>query len=206
MAETSKERVPNGLQAGTVVRFDDQRGFGFIRVDGKPDTVGGDVFVHVRNVLNRKTLRPGQRVTFHLTRTAKGLAAINVRPGTSSSSPYLRYVLVGIGSALVLLVGLATALDRPSSLALWIGLWSIAISIATFGVYGYDKTQAIAGGSRVPEAALQMLGLLGGTPGAIGGILFFRHKTKKRRFLLVLWLTVLVQISLCVLAVIYHWL
>ncbi len=198
MPQPPERKTPSGQRSGTVVKFDVQRGFGFIRLDGDGKAAADDIFVHVRNVQNRRPLRVGQRVACHVTRTEKGLAAINVRAGSPLSTPYLRYALVGIGSALLLLVAFASAMDRPASLALWIGLWVIALSIATFGIYGYDKAQAISGGARVPEAVLYLLGLLGGTPGAFGGIIIFRHKTRKRSFLAIVWLITLAQIALVI--------
>jgi CspA family cold shock protein len=50
------------MSTGTVTTFLEDRGFGFIRpVDG-----GADVFVHVRDLSNRDTLRIGERVEFEI--------------------------------------------------------------------------------------------------------------------------------------------
>ena len=201
MPGDSQGKIPSGEQHGVVVKFDSQRGFGFIRPDGAQE--GGhdvrestpDVFVHIRNVQGRKTLHPGQRATYYVTRTEKGPAAINVRVGSVLAIPYLRFMLIGVGSALLLLVGLATVLDRPASLALWLVMWVTALSLATFGVYGYDKLQAKQGGLRVPEVVLHLIGLLGGTPGAFVAMRLFHHKTNKARFQAVFWATVLLQVG-----------
>lgn len=194
-------KIPSGEQHGVVVKFDGERGFGFIRPDGAQDG-GRDVqestlyvFVHIRNVQGRRTLHPGQRATYYVTRTEKGMAAINVRVGSVLGIPYLRFMLIGVGSALLLLVGLAAALARPASLALWLGMWVIALSLATFGVYGYDKLQAQQGGPRVPEVVLLLLGLLGGTPGAFVAMRLFHHKTNKARFQAAFWVTLLLQVG-----------
>ena len=199
MPKEIQEKIPSGQQRGVVVMFDAERGFGFIRPDGVKEEEEKDVFVHVRNVEGHKSLHPGQRVSFHLTRTDKGPAAINVQGGSVLGIPYLKYSLIGLGTALLLLFGLATALDRPTSFALWLVMWVAALSLVTFGIYGYDKAQAQGGGPRVPEAVLHLLGLLGGTPGAFVAMRMFHHKTSKQSFQTIFWLTVAVQLVVLVL-------
>lgn len=198
MAKDTQHPIPNTLQHGVVVKFDPDHGFGFIRPDGAREGENTDVFVHIRNVPGRKSLYPGQRVRYYLIRTEKGLAAINVEAGSVLGTPYLRYMLVGLGVALVLLFFLATVLDRPGSLALWIAMWAGALSISTLGVYGYDKAQAQGDGPRVPEFVLHLLGALGGTPGAFIAMRLFRHKTKKPRFQAIFWLIVAAQLGVVV--------
>ena len=54
-----------------------------------------------------------------------------------------------------------------------------AINLLTFCVYGADKRRAkIPGARRVPEKTLLALALLLGSPGALLGMLVFRHKTR----------------------------
>ena len=54
-----------------------------------------------------------------------------------------------------------------------------AINLLTFCVYGADKRRAkIPGARRVPEKTLFALALLLGSPGALLGLLVFRHKTR----------------------------
>ena len=69
----------------------------------------------------------------------------------------------------------------------------VSISIITFLFYGYDKRQSLKNNGRIPELTLHILALLGGTPGAFLGQLFFRHKTKKLRFRIVFLAIVLIQ-------------
>jgi len=195
MSRETQEKIPSGQQRGVVVMFDAARGFGFLRPDGAKEGEERDVFVHVRNVEGHKNLHAGQRVSYHVTRTDKGPAAINVQAGSVLGTPYLKYSLIGLGTALLLLFGLATALDRPTSFALWLVMWVGALSLVTFGVYGYDKAQAQGGGPRVPEAVLHLLGLLGGTPGAFIAMRMFHHKTSKQSFQTMFWLTVAVQLG-----------
>jgi CspA family cold shock protein len=66
------------MASGTVAKFFDDKGYGFITPDGG----GKDVFVHHAEIMmdGFKTLRPGQRVTFDLSQEAKGPKASNVKP------------------------------------------------------------------------------------------------------------------------------
>ena len=65
------------------------------------------------------------------------------------------------------------------------------LSVMAFCVYGIDKLAAIKGWRRVNEFTLHGLALFGGWVGAFLAQRLFRHKTKKTRFQIVFWLTVL---------------
>jgi len=66
------------MASGTVSKFMDNKGFGFIT----PDDGGKDVFVHHSDIKMNgfKTLSPGQRVNYDLAQEAKGPKASNVTP------------------------------------------------------------------------------------------------------------------------------
>ena len=68
----------------------------------------------------------------------------------------------------------------------------------TFTVYGVDKAKARRGAWRVPEKTLFLLPLLGGSVGALLGMLAFRHKTKHWYFVWGIPLILLAQIALAV--------
>ncbi|TCL53900.1 putative cold-shock DNA-binding protein [Kineothrix alysoides] len=65
------------MNKGTVKWFNGQKGFGFIT-----DDQGGDVFVHYSGLTmdGYKTLDEGQSVVYEVTKGARGLQAVNVRP------------------------------------------------------------------------------------------------------------------------------
>jgi uncharacterized membrane protein YsdA (DUF1294 family) len=77
--------------------------------------------------------------------------------------------------------------------------WIIGVSIASFGTYGYDKSIAGRGVTRVPEVVLHLLTALGGTIGSFAAMQIFRHKTQKKPFQIVFWAIVAIQIVVLVL-------
>ena len=60
---------------GTVARWLDGRGFGFIKgEDGK------DIFVHYSAIEGKNSLREGEKVEFEVTQGDKGPRALKVKP------------------------------------------------------------------------------------------------------------------------------
>lgn len=79
-----------------------------------------------------------------------------------------------------------------TALAGYLVLVTIA-SVFAYVLYWFDKRRAVAGGRRVPENTLHWVALLGGWPGAIIAQRRLRHKTQKRAFRMVFWITVLLH-------------
>ena len=69
-----------------------------------------------------------------------------------------------------------------------------ALSLITFFAYGWDKALAQQGKRRTAESTLHLLALCVGWPGALAAQQYFRHKTRKRKFLITLWITVFVNV------------
>ncbi len=62
-------------------------------------------------------------------------------------------------------------------------IWYLAvINFITWIAYGLDKGRAKSGKWRIPERTLLLLALIGGSLGALAGMILFRHKTRKPKF------------------------
>jgi uncharacterized membrane protein YsdA (DUF1294 family) len=89
-----------------------------------------------------------------------------------------------------------TALLAAADLLPWPLPWlALLASLVTFGLYWRDKRAAVRGGWRTPESTLHLWALFGGWPGALWGQQRFRHKTSKREFRRVFWLTVALNVG-----------
>jgi cold shock CspA family protein len=71
------------VSSGKIVRFDGNKGYGFIA----PDSGGEDVFVHANSLLDEKSaFRPGAQVAYDVIKDARGLKAMSVRLVDDGSS------------------------------------------------------------------------------------------------------------------------
>ncbi|MEI6394521.1 MAG: DUF1294 domain-containing protein [Verrucomicrobiota bacterium] len=98
-------------------------------------------------------------------------------------------VLLAVGGAALVLALALGAIGLSALRALFVG-----VNLATMLCYGYDKLRARAGMERVPELALHLLAVGGGTPGAFAGQLLFRHKTRDVRFRVIFFAIAAVQV------------
>ena len=176
---------------GVVVKFDRKRGYGFLRVEN----VRRDYFVHLNQVEDGRALVVGQVVSFEPAEGDRGPEARRVIAGSRPVSPTLKFGTLGL-----VLAGLFTAgawFTLP-----FVGLtlaWFLALSVATFLLFGFDKALARFHRNRVPERVLLGLAFLGGSPGALLAMRIFRHKTIKRSFRIGFWVVVGIQIAVVLL-------
>ena len=84
----------------------------------------------------------------------------------------------------------------------WLWIWPICMSIAAFIAFARDKRLAQTGARRIPETTLLSLAILGGSPGALLGMLFCHHKTQKPPFAVGVPIILLVHAALV--WVLYH--
>ena len=181
---------------GSITRWNDERGFGFI----SPTKGGSSIFVHISS-FPQSDRRPSvnEAVGYTLAFDSHGRPqAKDVRflAGSRSTSPMRQIprsgVAVPITFAMSFLVALAAlAAVRQLDMS-WLVLYYGA-SIITYGVYARDKKAAQNAGWRTPESTLQLMSLLGGWPGALIAQVRLRHKTRKPSFLVVYWLTVIIN-------------
>ncbi len=78
-----------------------------------------------------------------------------------------------------------------------------AISLINFILYGADKRRARKNLWRIPERVLLLLSFFGGAVGGTAGMLVFRHKTKKFRFIFINALGLIWQAAAVILIAVY---
>lgn len=180
---------------GTVVDFNDAKGYGFIQPDGQQD----QIFVHATAVTNRARLADGQRVTFDVVPSDKGPRAANVvidgaaapaRSRQSSSvSPYQLFGIVAVAITVGIMLAIIGLFNWP-----WIVAYFLGISATTFMLYWYDKRASKRNQLRVPERVLHIAELCGGSLAGFLGQKVFDHKSRKGSYQLQFWLIVVVQV------------
>lgn len=175
---------------GKIVKWEDGKGFGFIA----PELAGKQIFVHI-NAFPRRTRRPkiGDSVTFEFGRDAQGRDRAENVAGERGAFLRGRFSKSLVSASIFLfIVALVTVSGRLPVIVLWLYL---VVSVLTFAMYAYDKSAARRSAQRIPENTLHMLALLGGWPGALFAQQRLRHKSIKRSFQVVFWITLLINVS-----------
>lgn len=177
---------------GTIVNWNDDRGFGFIRPHGG----GKELFFHVSD-LSSTRVRPREQmnVSYSGSVDERGRpCAVQVRLHDVAVSAEMWPLLV----ALLFLVALGVAC--------WAGIFSFAVlavylvvSLVTLLVYRSDKARAESGSRRTPEKLLHLLELAGGWPGALVAQWQYHHKNRKTSYQIAFWLIVAVNLTMLVL-------
>ena len=186
---------------GTIKSWNDERGFGFIQ----PTEGGPDVFVHIK-AFNAFPGRPqvNQRVSFQVSPGPEGkrraVDVVVVEPKRAARAPVGKNrppPAWGKGSlfliplfAVVLMIGCIKG-DTP----IWLPLVYLGVSLATIVAYAMDKSAAQRGEWRTPEQTLHLLALFGGWPGALIAQQTLRHKSSKREFRSVFWVTLVLNVA-----------
>ena len=208
------------LQQGRVVRWEAERGFGFILSASTQETL----FFHVRDFRGAPEPLLRMQVAYEEIHVGgKGRRAVVVRPlaslGSSVAVPSAsahpqrkenqarserparksaRSRAPAAGAALIgllmlcwlVVIGWALWIER---LPLWGAGALLALNLLTLWLYAADKNAARAGAWRVSENQLHLLALLGGWPAAWWAQQSLRHKTSKVSFRAVYWLSVVLH-------------
>lgn len=177
---------------GRITQWFEDRGYGFITASGGSK----QVFLHI-TALSDRGVRPkvGDIVTFFLSHDKQGrpraMAVERAARGDASAEPPAASCWVP-----VLVVGVVVGLALAARVPWWFVPLYAGGSFFTWLIYAWDKSRAQMRGWRVAEDTLHLLSLLGGWPGAFVAQQQFRHKTGKRSFRVVFWLTVLINVAI----------
>ena len=201
---------------GVISRWNDDKGFGFIR----PTAGGDEVFLHISAFRGDRRPQTGDQVNFIAGKDAQGrLRAEQAQlDGLAIDNPDLRReprmegraernprVKLAIFLALCTLPTLCSLRLFVAGLSAWPLLVYPVLSLLTFALYWDDKRSATRGTWRTSESMLHLFELLGGWPGALIAQQKFRHKTRKVSFQVAFWLIVLAHQAFWVLIAISLW-
>ena len=182
---------------GKLIKWDEDKAFGFIVPNG-----GGDhVFIHKSAFsIRQRTPQIKDIITFSIARDKQGRYCADEATfsgeklkkkqakNVSKFSIYLSVIFIVLMMA-ALVIG-----HMPINLV----LFYLGGSTLTFILYAYDKSKAKRGAWRTPESTLHLFALAGGWPGAAIAQQTLRHKSQKKEFRFVFWLTVIA--NFCALA------
>lgn len=174
---------------GKISYWNDEKSYGFI----DPISGGKRVFIHISAFFNRSR-RPamGQVVTYALSTDKQGRpCAVKAKLAEDGQSKKIKKPngSLSIATAVIflLIVGAAVLMSKTPPVIFAVYLIT---SLITFVTYAKDKAAARKGTWRTEESTLHVLSLFGGWPGALIAQQKLRHKSKKRSFRVVFWITV----------------
>lgn len=173
---------------GRVFNWNDDRGFGFVSHESE-----GQIFLHIHAFENRKR-RPvnGDLISYVPLRDdknrtqAKQVQFVERRQFVSEKSELKSDSMNWTEFFVLFCVFIYLMMRLPQLIVMIYG----AVSLLTFIAYALDKSAAQSGQWRTKESTLHYLAILGGWPGAYLAQKYLRHKSKKKSFLTIFWVTV----------------
>jgi len=182
---------------GKLIKWNEDKAFGFIAPNGG----GEQVFIHKKALINRhRTPQINDVITFSLSKDRQGRICadqatfsgeklkIKAAKKMNRFSIYLSVVFITS-----IIIFYLFEYFPQKLIFLYVGASAI-----TFLVYASDKSKAKRKVWRTPESSLHMLALIGGWPGAAIAQQVLRHKSQKKEFRRVFWLTVFVNLAVLV--------
>ncbi len=202
--------MKSGLQNGQLIRWKDDRGFGFIQ------PVGGsqNVFLHISEI-KASTRRPqvGDTIYYYVVNKDGKVCASNAfilgasnkanslaqsQKALSSSASSSSFPIMGM--LLISILPLAGSIHFALRIAPLMPLFNLlpfilyaGTSWITFILYADDKYRAEHGKWRTSEATLHLFELMGGWLGGFIAQQKLRHKTRKSSYQVAFWLIVTIH-------------
>lgn len=177
---------------GKLVKWDNNKAFGFIALNN----TGEHVFIHKTAFSNRERIpQINDLITFSLMKDKQGRNCAS--EATFSGEKYKKKKAKRKNKFTFYC---AIAFLGSMLLAMLKGFIPINLVIAYFGIglvtfisYYLDKVKAQRKAWRTPESTLHVLALAGGWPGAAIAQHTLRHKSQKKEFRIIFWLTVIIN-------------
>lgn len=182
---------------GKILNWNDDKGFGFVEQNG-----GGErAFVHIK-AFQPRSQRPvnGEIITYELVSDkANRYIAENIKfarnpKNLSKRNKAKSRGTLGTAFTLIFCTGLLASVFAGKLPPIMAGIYAV-MSLLTFIAYATDKSSAQNGRWRTSERTLHLFALIGGWPGAFFAQSILRHKSSKREFKSIFWVTVLVNIG-----------
>lgn len=182
---------------GKVINWNDDKGFGFVEPNG-----GGErAFVHIK-AFKTRSRRPvnGEVIVYELVKEKSNrYKAENIkfacdvqrsnRQGKANGGSSLAGVFI-----VVFCIGLLVSVVSGKLPVIVVGLYAV-MSVIAFVAYAMDKSAAQRGRWRTKESTLHLFSLMGGWPGALFAQSKLCHKSSKREFKSVYWVTVFLNLG-----------
>ena len=134
------------------------------------------------------SIRTNLRQTASAKKVTRGARASNNRNRGSSGNTF------GITFTMLFCIGLLASVFSGKLPVIIVGLY-IVMSLIAFIAYAIDKSAAQNGRWRTKESTLHTLSVLGGWPGAYFAQIRLRHKSSKKEFKNVYWVTVVLNLA-----------
>lgn len=181
-------------QTGTVARWLDDKGYGFICRDGD----SREIFFHISKLRADRRPENGDRVMFFVAERKGKMQAVQVqelafvqrknmerqrkeRQRRQQQQSFESGRSRQAATAAALYAGVAV-LCAAGKLPWLLFVWYVFAGIITFAAYYSDKQAARAGEWRIKEDTLHILALAGGWGGALLAQTYIRHKSQKASF------------------------
>ena len=180
---------------GILTKWDDDKGYGFITPVGEKQ----EVFVHISEFQRRPVLY--DRVSFTLSKDKSDRdcainiimfekAKLNDEVKKTNTISLLSIFTITI-FFLILFYFTQNKTIEPYTIPYY-----VLISILTFYIYSNDKNSAQDGGWRTSEDTLHILSIIGGWVGALIAQDKLQHKSRKKSFKTVFFITILLNLVL----------
>lgn len=198
------------LQQGTIEKWRDDKGFGFIETQS-----GESVFFHISEFKARRRPEVGEPVVFSFGQDNQGRMQAQrvqelsfVQQQMAQKNQQIRQrnkkrnaqadfesgqkkrLFLGAGFYAVLAL-----LAFMGDISWLVVAWYAALGLITYAMYAKDKAAAQNNDWRTPESTLHLLSALGGWVGALTAQTYLRHKSQKPEFRMAYYLTVIINLA-----------